>query len=107
MIKIPERYFRDCFVKYGAKMQRKITVEELNELSLACGKLVHEILKYERYVGTPHKGPFNTDNLIEEIADVYIMLNQFVYTHTGFESDVNKVILEKIDRDTPQGTGET
>ena len=94
MIDIPDSYFRYCKERYGNHIQITITVEELSELSIACNTMIQQICKAER-----GKHPISvTDNLIEELADCYIMLNQFVYSH-GLDYSVDHVVKHKMSRD--------
>lgn len=51
---------------YGKELQLEVVQEELSEL-------IQAISKYKR--AKSHK---NHDNIIEEVADVFIMLNQLV-----------------------------
>ena len=63
---------------FGLEMQKGKTVEECNELIQA--------IKNEDF-----------ENTIEEIADVWIMLQQLIYLY-GIEDNVNEVIGQKIQR---------
>ena len=58
---------------YGKDMQLKVAVEEFSEL-------IKEICKHKR-------GADNRDNIIEEVADCYIMLEQMeiIFEITVFE----------------------
>lgn len=69
---------------YGKDMQLNVAVEELSEL-------IKEICKHKR-------GNDNRENIIEEMADCYIMLKQLEYI---FDIDYNDIITirsNKIDR---------
>lgn len=69
---------------YGADMQLNVAIEELSEL-------IKEICKSKR-------GNDNRENIIEEMADCYIMLKQLEYI---FDIDYNDIIAirsNKIDR---------
>jgi NTP pyrophosphatase (non-canonical NTP hydrolase) len=63
---------------FGLEMQKGKTVEECNELIQA--------IKNEDF-----------ENIVEEIADVWIMLQQLIYLY-GIENNVNEVIEQKIQR---------
>jgi hypothetical protein len=94
MINISDSYFEYCKQRYGQHIQVTITIEELSELAMACNTMIQQICKAER-----GRNPISvTDNLIEELADCYIMLNQFVYTH-GMGDTVDHVIEMKLFRD--------
>ena len=70
--------------KYGKQPQLNMAIEEMSELT-------KEICKYMR-------GNNNHDQLVEELADVYITLKQ-VRMICGIEDkEIAKVKREKIDR---------
>ena len=69
---------------YGKDMQLTVAVEELSEL-------IKEICKFKR-------GEANLDNIIEEIADCYIMLEQLEIIFDIEDSDIVKQIDKKLDR---------
>ena len=69
---------------YGKDMQLNVAIEEFSEL-------IKEICKHKR-------GNDNRENIIEEMADCYIMLKQLEYI---FDIDYNDIIAirsNKIDR---------
>ena len=69
---------------YGKDMQLNVAIEEFSEL-------IKEICKHKR-------GEDNLDNIIEEMADCYIMLAQLKIIF-GIEGDgVTNVITKKIVR---------
>ena len=69
---------------YGKDMQLNVAIEELSEL-------IKEICKHKR-------GEDNLDNIIEEMADCYIMLSQLKIIF-GIEGDgVTDVIQAKLVR---------
>lgn len=72
---------------YGENEQSRIAMEELAEL-------IRAINKYHRAKTDEHR-----QNLIEEMADVYIMLRQIsiMYDISG-EKEIEPVIHEKIAR---------
>lgn len=99
LIPIPESYFEYCKEKYGEILQENITYEELIELVLACGKIMHKMAKKSRGITT--KSDVTAEelmNLFEEIADVRIMLEQFVYTK-NIVSIVNTITETKLRRE--------
>ena len=71
---------------YGTKMQEDIALEELAELQKA-------ILKHRRY-----ESKETEKEIIEEIADVEIMLEQLKIIYSCHD-DVKKQIEHKIDRE--------
>lgn len=73
--------YRKAIETYGKDMQLTVAVEELSEL-------IKEICKYKR-------GGDNIKNIIEEMADCYIMLDQLEIIFGIKYSDVATVIEEK------------
>lgn len=69
---------------YGKDMQLTVAIEELSEL-------IKEICKHKR-------GADNRDKIIEEMADVYIMLSQIEIIFDVTDSEIEKVMDEKLDR---------
>ena len=79
---------------YGLENQLIQAAEESAELAKAAIKR-HKALKEE---DTPLEERISTQAaLVEEIADVMIMIRQIVYAE-GIEDDVELVINEKLDR---------
>lgn len=73
--------------KYGSKLQSIIAIEELAELIKELAKR-HRIIEFPKPV-----------KIIEEIADVYLMLRQLEIMYV-ISNEVDKVIKEKIIRTT-------
>lgn len=74
---------RDIFDYYGSNMQMDVMQEE-------CAELIQAISKVKR------KGfRASTDNLIEELADVEIMIEQLKYM---LKDDLEAVIKVKLER---------
>ena len=71
---------------YGYMGQKDMLIEELAEL-------IQALNKFERY---EHESGFLA-NLIEEVADVEIMLAQVKYL-LNVEDEVNGIVVEKIKR---------
>lgn len=74
--------YRRLFIQNGPDAQMVVCMEE-------CAELIKEISKYFRY---GNKGP-----LVEEIADVRIMLEQLVF-YLDIQEKVDKMVEYKIDR---------
>lgn len=70
--------------KNGKAMQTIVAIEEMSELQ-------KELTKYIR-------GQGNRDNLIEEIADVLIMITQIQLMYQICDEDVRKVMDFKLNR---------
>lgn len=69
---------------HGSLLQHVIAVEEMGELQ-------KEVTKFIR-------GKGNIDHLIEEIADVQIMLWQLMVMHDITDEEVEREIAFKVDR---------
>lgn len=88
---------KDIAHYYGYEAQSNQLVEE-------CAELIQAISKYRRAkagAGLPlpdYKGTVVLENLIEEIADVEIMLGQVKYLLNIPEEDLEAVKLFKINR---------
>ena len=70
---------------YGFNSQARQTIEEMAELTVALSKM-HR--KYNKE---------NLDNIIEELADVQIMIEQMMYL-TSSKNDVEQIMEQKIKR---------
>lgn len=78
---INERYFAACkliFEHYGEEHQKLQLIQEMAELAVALTKN-------------------NLENIIEEMADVQIMLDQFC-SRAGYGDKVIEIQQQKIDR---------
>lgn len=69
---------------YGKDMQLNVAIEEFSEL-------IKEICKHKR-------GEDNRDNIIEEMADCYIMLMQLEIIFGICFDDINPTMMEKLYR---------
>ena len=69
---------------YGEDMQLNVAIEEFSEL-------IKEICKHKR-------GEDNRDNILEEMADCYIMLEQLEIIFDIDFSQINDKIVEKKNR---------
>lgn len=69
---------------YGVDMQLNVAIEEFSEL-------IKEICKHKR-------GNDNRENIIEEMADCYIMLEQLEIIFDIDYRDIGHIIKNKIDR---------
>jgi NTP pyrophosphatase (non-canonical NTP hydrolase) len=77
------KIYEDALIRYGRNNQLVVAIEELSELQ-------KEICKYFRHEG-------KHQDLIEEVADVSIMLEQIIYIF-DIDEDVKKVMQEKVQR---------
>lgn len=74
----------EAIATFGKDMQLTVAVEEFSEL-------IKEICKSKR-------GRDNRNNIIEELADCYIMLEQVGIIFGIDSNDINQVIDEKLTR---------
>lgn len=75
---------------YGVASQHDMMVEEMAELTKS-------ILKFRRNIKDVNRKNYIVD-IIDELADVYIMLKQLEIIHCDSENDVQNIINYKIDR---------
>ena len=83
---------------YGYDAQSRQCIEEMAELTQAINKYWRVALDCGNRAITDRKMPkisSTFDNLVEEIADVQIMLWQLEYL---FDTDVSRIIEQKLDR---------
>ncbi|MHB9925448.1 hypothetical protein [Clostridium botulinum] len=71
----------------GVTLQKFVAIEELAELQQA-------ISKYQR-----EQVIFNIDNIAEEMADVYIILEELKYICAIYDDEIKKQIEYKIKRE--------
>ena len=76
-------FFKELINKYG-KQQLVVAIEELSELQKEICKSLRD--------------KTSLSNLCEEIADVYIMLAQLKIFYDITNTEINKVIDQKIER---------
>lgn len=82
---------------YGYEAQSNQLIEE-------CAELIQAVNKYRRVIGCigqpvdEDKKAVAMDNLVEEIADVEIMLEQIKYLLQIPEEDIEAVKLYKVNR---------
>ena len=75
-------YYTGCniiFRHYGAENQKKQLIQELSELIVAITKN-------------------DLENIIEEIADVQVMLDQFKIANPEFQRKTESIMLMKVKR---------
>jgi NTP pyrophosphatase (non-canonical NTP hydrolase) len=82
---------QECVNTYGAEAQVDMAVEEMSELTKA-------LLKYRRKVAQGSKDlEAARENILEEVADVIIMLTQLIMIYGGRDL-VQETIENKVDR---------
>lgn len=69
---------------YGKEAQKDVAIEEMSELT-------KELIKERRI-------KYNMDSILEEIADVTLMLHQLLIIYNFTEEDVKRIIDEKVER---------
>lgn len=86
-----ERILEEARKTYGSRNQLAVAAEECNELAIA-------VLKFMRY-DDEHRGVENTRvKVLEERADVEIVLNHIDSIYGFKESDIASVVSGKIER---------
>ena len=84
---------------YGYDAQSRQCIEEMAELTVAINKYYCGMKDFREHLNPPSpKKPLplkELDNLVEEIADVQIMLLQMTYL---LNADVIPIIEQKLDR---------
>ena len=85
---------------YGFSEQSRQLYEEMAELIIATNKAYRlqkiNICPFFDEVAMERKNAFN--NVIEEIADVTIMLEQIKHLLNISDTDINEIIEQKLDR---------
>jgi len=79
-----EDLYRKAIETWGVQLQLIMVFEE-------CSELIKEICKWERM-----KDNSNVDNILEEIADVEIMLEQLKYMFDYYQSDKNQLSMFEL-----------
>ena len=74
--------------------------EQSNQLIEECAELIQAVNKYRRVkvAGNKHEVQMALENLIEEVADVEIMLEQIKYLLSIPEEDIKAIKLYKVNR---------
>ena len=79
---------------YGIKSQQRKLQEEVFELQEAIINAENNSL-----IGISRKpSELAIEHIAEEIADCYVMLNQFQYYYGIEDKDINDIMISKIDR---------
>lgn len=84
------KYYTNCkkiFNHYGLENQKIQFIQELAELIQAISKN-------------------DPDNFIEELADVQVMIDQFTINNQAIDSEVQRIQLEKVNRQINRIKGE-
>ena len=76
---------------YGDYNQILVSIEELNELACVCAK-------YPRYNDSSEAREKLHDKILDEVADVYIVLDHIVNILGLREPEVSQRIEKKVDR---------
>lgn len=85
------RILEDAIAKFGKEVQINIMIEEMAELTKA-------LLKYRRWhEGTGAKSDERLSDILEEMADVQIMLNQMVLIF-GDSTEYEIAKLERLEK---------
>lgn len=80
--------------RYGIEMQSLVAVEELSELQKAIIKLI----RYPEKSTKPLEYKGLRFNLVEEMADVLIIMDQMKYYYGVSDDEINDIIQAKQER---------
>lgn len=80
--------------QYGIGMQSLVAVEELSELQKAITKLI----RYPEKSTKPLEYKGLRFNLVEEMADVLIIMDQLKYYYGVSDDEINDIIQAKQER---------
>lgn len=80
--------------------------EQLIQLSEESAELIQAAIKRRKAITRQAQYGNTRDALAEEIADTLIMIEQIVYLE-GFEDDVRRIIVEKLNRQISRIKGAT
>ena len=100
-----KEFYKDIFEianYYGYELQSNQLIEELSELTQAICKKKRVSNKFSTYDEMEEEN----DNLIEEIADVEIMLEQVKYLLCINQRYIEKIKMQKIERQKLRIAGE-
>lgn len=90
-----KQIFKRAIEHYGVNDQSQVACEECAELIKALSKY-HRVTKHQAY--DKRKIQLCMNNIIEEVADVGIMIDQIKLMYGISEKDVNAVRTEKVER---------
>ena len=79
-----DRVLSKAICKYGIDKQSAVAIEELSELQKEVCKAL--------------RGQLNKDNMVEEMADVWIVIEQLKMIYNITDEDVRKEVHKKIHR---------
>lgn len=83
-----EKVLAECVLRYGEVAQSCMAMEECAELIQAINKVLRKGVEDRRVL----------DNLVEEIADVTILIEQLKMIYLISDKDVENIIDKKIER---------
>ena len=87
--------YKSAIAQWGKYAQMDMMLEESTELILACGELIHSMMKLSRAKGEK-KINMATMQICNEIADLEIMLEQ---AHLIFDDNlINEIKEKKLER---------
>ena len=86
------KVMKEAIKKNGKLRQSVIAMEECSELIKAISKMIR--YSYDEDLNSVYR-----DDLIEEMADVYIILDELKMMYDILEFDIEEVIKRKIDRE--------
>lgn len=87
-----KKVMKKIIEKNGKLKQSVIAMEECSELIKAISKMIR--YSYDEDLDSVYR-----DDLIEEMADVYIILDELKMMYNILEFDIEEMIKQKIDRE--------
>lgn len=87
-----KKVMKKVIEKNGKLKQSVIAMEECSELIKAISKMIR--YSYDEDLDSVYR-----DDLIEEMADVYIILDELKMMYNILEFDIEEMIKQKIDRE--------
>jgi NTP pyrophosphatase (non-canonical NTP hydrolase) len=85
--KLMDKVLAECVLRYGEEAQGRQAMEECAELIQAINKVLRKGVTIE----TLH-------NLVEEMADVYLLIEQLKMVYSIDDSNIEEVMMQKIHR---------
>ena len=92
-----KKVMKEAIKKNGKFRQSVIAMEECSELIKAISKMIR--YSYNEDLENVYRKGYLRDDLIEEMADVYIILDELKIMYDILEFDIEEIIKRKIDRE--------
>ena len=93
-----ETKLKEIIDHYGVASQQKKLAEEVFELQEAIKNYQDFDEANSMYEGDLYTIPKFRDDIIEEMADVFVLLNQFIVFYKITDEELNSIIKYKVNR---------